>query len=123
MEIKPEYGKIILRLSISVVFLWFGLNQLFNFSDWVGFVPVFLTSILSAKILVMINGSLELILGLFMLSGLYLRFSSFILAIHLFFISLSLGYTALAVRDFGLAFATLAIFFLGPDDWCLDKRY
>jgi len=123
MEVKPEYGKIILRLSLAVVFLWFGLNQLFSFSAWEGYVPVFLTSIISAKILVMVNGSLELVLGLFLLTGLYVRFSSFVLGIHLFFISLSLGYTALAVRDFGLAFATLAIFFLGPDDWCLDKRY
>lgn len=121
MKIKPEYGKIILRIGLSLVFLWFGINQLYSPSSWTGFVPVAFSSIISASTLVLFNGSIEVILGLMMLTGIYVRFASLILGLHLLGIAFSLGFSAIAVRDFGLAVATLAVFFLGSDKLCLDE--
>ena len=120
MEINSEYGKRVLRISLSLVFLWFGINQLYFPSSWIGFVPSFLSGIFGAGDLVFINGSLEVVFGLMILFGIYLRFSSLILSLHLFGIAFSLGYGAIAVRDFGLALATLSLFFFGKDKWCFS---
>src|SRR3989338_9601104 len=107
MKIDSEYGKIILRISLSLVFLWFGINQVIDPGSWTGLVPSFFLALFSAKTVVLLNGSMEIIFGLMMISGTYLRFSSFVLGLHLFGIAFSLWYSAIAIRDFGLAFATI----------------
>ena len=123
-----EKGKILLRISLSLVFLWFGFNQLFNPSDWIGFVPQLIQNIffnvlgITAEGLVLINSFLEILLGIFLFLGLYTRFSSLILSIHLFGIALSMGLSTIAIRDYGLALATLSIFLNRVDRLCLDTR-
>lgn len=121
MRINQEYGKIILRISLSLVFLWFGINQLYYPSSWIGFVPSFIP--FSPGTIVLLNGSLEVILGLMLLSGIQVRFSSLVLSIHLFLIALPMGFTAIAIRDFGLALATLSVFFFGADKLCIERKF
>ena len=122
MKLNPEHGKIILRIFLSLVFLWFGINQVYAPAEWVTFVPDFVGQIIPANTVVIINGSMEILFGLMMISGFYLRLSSLVMGIHLFFIALSMGMNVIAVRDYGLTFATLALFFLGPDKLCIDAR-
>lgn len=122
MKINSEYGKIILRISLSLVFLWFGISQLYSPGSWSGFIPAFLTALLPAKTFVLINGAIEVILGLMLLSGLYVRFASLILGLHLLGIAFTMGYNAVAIRDVGLGLATLAILFNGYDKWCLSSK-
>ncbi len=122
IKFKPETGQIILRVSLSLLFLWFGINQIYSPSDWAGFVPNFLANLLPANSIVTINGSFEILFGLMMLSGFYLRFSSFLLGIHLMGIASSLGFSSLAIRDYGLPLATLSLIFFGPDKFCLDEK-
>ena len=124
MDIYPlkKYAPFILRIGISLVFFWFGFSQLFFPQEWVGFLPSWLDSLpLSQTSFILINGSFELLFGFFLLLGLFTRLSALLLALHLFGIVVSLGYTAIAVRDFGLAIATLSIFFRGDDDFCLHS--
>ena len=118
MKINSEYGKILLRITISLVFLWFGINQILSPSDWVDFVPAFASVIVNAKTLVLVNGVFEIIFGLMLLTGIYVRISALLLGLHLMGIATSLGYGALMIRDLGLSFATLSISLLGPDKWC-----
>jgi len=121
---SKELAPIILRVSLSLVFLYFSISQLSDPGSWSGFVPnAFVVSGISANNLVIANGFMELVLGLFLLTGLYVRFSSLILAIHLFGIAFSIGFSPLGVRDFGLAFATLALFFWGADKYTLDYKF
>lgn len=122
MKFNQELGKIILRVSLSLVFLWFGISQVYSPDAWVTFVPEFLSRIIPASTIVLINGSAEILLGLMMISGFYLRLSSLLLGAHLLVIALSMGLNAIAVRDYGLAFATLSLLFLGPDKFCIDAR-
>ena len=122
MKLNPEYGKIVLRISLSLVFLWFGINQVYSPDAWVTFVPQFLTQIIPATIIVIINGAFEIVFGLMLISGLYTRLSSLLLGAHLIGIAASMGMNAIAIRDYGLALATLAVFLLGPVKLCLDSR-
>ncbi len=119
-----KYAKPTLRIAMALVFLYFGFQQISSPDNWAGFVPEFLTSsIITANNLVILNGIVELILGLFLILGLYTRAASLILALHLFGISFSIGFTPLGVRDFGLSFATLVVFLNGPDQYTLDAKF
>ncbi len=125
MEMKLEqYAKPLLRIVLSLVFLYFGYHEVTAPAVWIGYVPAFaLSSGISATALVMLNGLLELSLGALLLLGLFTRFSALILSLHLFGIAFTLGFDELAIRDFGLAFATLVIFLNGADYYCLDERW
>ena len=119
-----EIGKPILRISLSLVFLYFGISQIISPGNWAGFIPSFLSNwIFSANNLVVFNGILEITLGLFLIMGLYTKFSSFVLSIHLFFIALSMGFSPLGVRDLGLSLATFVVFLNGIDRYCLDRKF
>lgn len=122
LQNKKQIPQLVLRISMSLVFLYFGFAQISDPDSWTGFVPGFLTNtIITANNIVIFNGILELTLGIFLLIGLYIRFSSMILALHLFFIALSIGFNPLGIRDFGLAMASFAIFLNGPDYYSVDK--
>lgn len=124
MRIAKELSPAILRVAISIVFLYFGFVQIYDPSSWTGYIPNFLTSLyISASNLVILNGTMEIILGTFLILGIYTRFSALILSIHLFLITFSLGSSPTAFRDFGLSFATLSIFLNGKDQYCLDNKF
>lgn len=118
------YARPVLRISLALVFLYFGFQQISAPDNWAGYVPGFLTSsLLLAENIVIMNGIVELTLGIFLLVGLYTRISALVLGVHLIGITLSIGVTPTGIRDFGLAFATLALFLLGPDEYTLDKKF
>ncbi len=119
-----EIAPIIVRIAMSLIFLWFGSQQLINTAAWLSFVPDFALSMsgLSAVVLVHFNGAFEIVFGICLLAGFFTRTSALLLGLHLLGISLSLGASAIAVRDYGLALATLSIFVYGMDRLGLDTR-
>ena len=120
---SKDLAPLILRISLALVFLYFGISQNLDPGAWSGFVPESMkTSGITANNLVILNGFIEIVLGIFLLIGLYVRFASLVLSIHLFVIAFSIGFSPLGVRDFGLAFATLALFFNGYDKYTLDYK-
>jgi len=121
MKIK-EYSPIVLRIGISLVFIWFGLTNIFS-DDLLAYLPQFAYSLfLQPRTILIINGIFETVFGFFLLIGFFTRVSSFLLTLHLLIIILMLGYNDIAIRDFGLMLATLAIFLYGPDKLCLDNK-
>ena len=124
MRSLERSAKPVLRIALSLVFLYFGFQQITSPSDWTGFVPNYvLTFGISAMTVVFITSLLELIFGLMLIIELFTRFSPAILALHLFGIAFYLGFNDLGVRDFGLAAATLVVFLNGADELCLDKKF
>jgi len=123
LEKYKGYAPILLRITVSLVFLWFGLNQLFNASNWLGWLPSFAYSLPIKPIyLILFNGAFETVFGILLIVGLFTRLSSLLLSLHLLGIAFSLGYNDVAIRDFGLALATLSIFLNGHDKCCLDSK-
>lgn len=123
MKNLKEYSPILIRISISLVFLWFGLTNVFNPNYLLGYLPQFISFIpIQPLTLMLINGIFEIFFGTLLLIGFFTRFASIILTINLIPIIIGLGYNDIAIRDIGLALVTLSIFLHGPDKWCLDYK-
>ncbi len=122
MEKLKTFSPFILRVGISLVFLWFGSNQIMDPKTWAGFVPDSVVSMshLDVNTLVYLNGIFEITLGSALLLGFFTRLSALLLALHIIDITYIVGFDATGVRDFGLSIATLAVFLNGMDTISLD---
>lgn len=103
-----------LRLSMAGVYLYFGFSQLFDSVAWTSLVPEWAYNMLHVPpaMVVMGNGLFEVVLATLLAAGVWVGPIAILLALHLFLIALTFGLTPIGVRDLGLAFATLSIFFL-----------
>lgn len=112
----------VLRLGLAAVMLWFGTEQFLHTDTWTAYVPDSIVSLtgMSVLTLVKINAWFEVIFGVLLVIGWQTRIIALLLALHIFEIMFMLGYGEIAVRDFGLGIAMLAIALRGPDAWCLD---
>ena len=117
-----RYSQPLLRVGLSLVFLWFGINQLVDPVSFLGFLPDWLPSFITPNTAVLLNGFFEVITSLLLITGLFTRITSFLLALHMIGIITSLGYTPVAVRDFGIMLATFSVSLHGPDKYTLDHK-
>lgn len=122
LEKIKDYAPVVNRIGLSIVFLWFGLNQLFNPDYFIGYLPEFLFDLEFAKYFVIANGIFEIIFGSLLIVGYFTRIAAMLLGLHLLGITFHLGYGETAVRDFGLALSTISIAIGGADKWCLETR-
>ena len=122
LNICSAYAPLLVRVSISLVFLWFGINQLLLPEDFMGYLPEQILGLDFAQSIVLMNGIFEIILGGLLLVGLFIRPTALLLCIHLLTIIVSLGYNDIAVRDAGLMLITFSIFLGGADKWSLDYK-
>ncbi len=115
---------VVLRLGLAAVYVWFGFSQLSNPNMWTSLVPAWASGLLgmSTLTIVHLNGVFEIIAGGMLAFGFYVRLVSGLLFIHLLIIATHLGIGPVGVRDFGLSFATLALFLFGEDEHCLSAK-
>lgn len=112
----------IARYALAVVFIAFGIMQLLSPEQWYGYLPSFTSSIgLSDATLILLNGLLDLAIGILLAAGIFTRIVAIIATAHLAGIILTLGFNDVAVRDAGLLILAAAIALNGPDRWCLRK--
>ncbi len=119
----PKYAPAILRIGVSLVYLWFGAQQFLHTQQWIGFIPQFIIdhSPVDASTLVHLNGAVELVFGTTLIIGIFARTSATVLALHMAHITTIVGYDAIGVRDFGIVVATTAAAFYGADILCLES--
>ena len=131
IERNQEYSVAIIRIGLALVLLWFGINQAFDSDSFLGYVPAWAMPDhmhmmhfpqIEINTIIIFNGISEIVMGLFLLVGLYARIFAFIAAMHLFIIAVSLGYNDIAVRDFGLALMAVSLVFSGAGSLSLDRK-
>ncbi len=108
--LKPS-ALLVLRLAFVIVFGWFGTQQLLHPGDWIGLIPAGVVSAtsLSAATLVLVNGGAELLGALLLLLGWWLPLVATLGALHVFSIVVVVGFSAVGIRDIGLALALVAL--------------
>ena len=111
MNKLQKFSPIILRIALALIFLWFGFSQLTSSLNWVKMVPEWAVNLLNLPpaMIVMGNGIFEIILGSLLAMGFFVRIISFIFALHLIPITINLGLSPNAVRDFGLILSSLSL--------------
>ncbi|MEK9155076.1 MAG: DoxX family membrane protein [Patescibacteria group bacterium] len=113
---------VIVRYTLTLLFLWFGTQQLIDPSAWIGFLPEWVGYIpVPAETFVRLNGLMEVVFALLLGIGAYTRIAAAILGLHLLGIAISVG-NATGVRDAALALCTLSIALNQPDERTLDAR-
>jgi uncharacterized membrane protein YphA (DoxX/SURF4 family) len=123
-ELKMKfYAPIVLRYSMVVVFLYFSLSQFFQPIQWVAYVPDSITQFVSAEKVVFLNACFELVLSVLLGLGIFTRTSALLLGLHLFGITLHVGFNPTGARDFGLTLATIAVALYGQDELCLENKW
>lgn len=128
-----DIGKLLLRLSLGLIFIYFGLQQLLFQEDWLQLIPEYflnfisdlnfeVNDVLKSKI-IFISGIFLILLGLSFIGGIYISFLSLLGAIYLFnlsFFSFHL-FKIEGMTTLGLAFNCLALFLIGGDNFCIKK--
>jgi uncharacterized membrane protein YphA (DoxX/SURF4 family) len=101
---------LLLRIGLATVFLYAAISSLANPNDWIGFLPPFLTDMISGYTLLKFFAVYELVLAAWLLSGMYVRYAGLLCAATLAGITLSnFSLFAISFRDIGLMFAALAL--------------
>jgi uncharacterized membrane protein YphA (DoxX/SURF4 family) len=119
-----DFAPVVLRLGLAGVYIWFGFSQLANPTMWTSLVPAWASGFLGLGTMTIIymNGIFEVIAGGLLAFGVGVRPVSGLLFVHLLVITSHLGVGPIGVRDFGLSFATLALFLFGEDEHCLTAK-
>lgn len=117
-----KYAPVVLRLGIGMVFIWFGMNQIFDQSMWVSYIPTFITQItgLSATTVVLFNGIFEVCMAVLLCFGFRIRIIATLLFLHMIMIVGEIGLNPVGVRDIGIMFALLSIALQGADQYSVD---
>jgi uncharacterized membrane protein YphA (DoxX/SURF4 family) len=113
-ELIRNYGEaasfLVVRIGLSIVFLYFGISQLRNPEAFIGWLPKEVSLLpFEPRTFVVLNGGFETFFGTLLLIGLYTRIAALLLGMHLLGITFTIGWTEIGVRDLGLALATISI--------------
>jgi uncharacterized membrane protein YphA (DoxX/SURF4 family) len=110
-----RFSNLILRLSLAGVFLWFGIDKFFHPGYWLtAWVPNFLINSasmfhLSGNAIVYTIGVFELLVGISLVSNMFVGFFALLASIFLIIITLFYGFNEIAVRDLGLIGGLMAL--------------
>jgi uncharacterized membrane protein YphA (DoxX/SURF4 family) len=122
-EKMHKFAPAVLRIGMALVFLWFGTQQIFFTDMWTSLIPQWIMNLsgMSAVTLVHFNGAFEIVFGICLLAGYFTQVTALFLALHMFHIAFTVGYSSIGIRDIGLAIATTSVFLHGADFWCIDR--
>ncbi len=112
-----KYSNLILRLSLAIVFFWFGIDKFFHPDYWVNaWVPQ--SVVLFAEHLklrsvdvVYISGVFEVLVATSLVTNIFVALFSSLAVIFLAVIMLFLGFSEILVRDIGLMGGLLSLIF------------
>jgi len=112
MRFNKSYEKIILRIALGLTFLYAGFNSIGHPENWVGFVPVWVENFIDPLIFLKVHAIGEIILGLGLISGIYLPIFSGLIALDLLALLIFYGIDDITFRDIGLFGAAVVLFLL-----------
>ena len=109
---------LLLRLGIAFSFFYVAIFSFINPTNWVGFLPSFLTNIISGDILLPIFSVYEIMLGLWLISNKKIFYASILSSITLLsIIILNFGALDIIFRDISILLASIALTFLSKEEY------
>lgn len=100
----------LLRVGLGFVFIYAATSSLVNPQDWVGYLPGMVTDHISGETALKLGSVGQLILAVWLLSGIYVRYAALLAAVMLAgIVVVDFGQLLITFRDVGLMFAALAL--------------
>ena len=120
---NPRVAQWLLRGGLAFVFLYAGFSGLREPMMWVGYMPPFLGSGDQAVMMVKLFSFVELLLALWLISGLYVRYAALLAVGMLAGITVfNLEALVITFRDVGLTAMAAALFFSEEQGSLWQKR-
>lgn len=109
-------GSILLRVGLAPVFLYAGLDSLFDPQEWIGYVPGWIGSVMPREAFLFAHGIFEIAIGAALFFGVALRPVALAALFDMAAILVLYGVDDATFRDFGLLFMALALYLERPKD-------
>lgn len=115
MFTSSRYSYLALRLGLATVFLWFGIDKMFHPAYWLNaWIPKQIIEILSSLNIsgiqfIYLNGIFEILIGLSLVTGVFMKFFSVLAILFLMGVLVFVGINEVTVRDFGLIGGFMAV--------------
>lgn len=108
----PQLPWVFLRIGLATVFIYAAVSSTISPNDWVSFLPQIVRDNFSPMLVLKAFSVVELVLAVWLLSGVYVRLAGLVCAVMLGGIVVSnFSLFAISFRDIGLIFAALALVF------------
>jgi uncharacterized membrane protein YphA (DoxX/SURF4 family) len=108
----PQLPWVFLRIGLATVFIYAAVSSTISPNDWVSFLPQIVRDNFSPMLVLKAFSVIELVLAVWLLSGVYVRLAGLVCAVMLGGIVMSnFSLFAISFRDIGLIFAALALVF------------
>ncbi len=101
---------LLLRLALGVPIIWAGARSILNPTDWIGFVPGWVETVVAKEIFLTAHGYGEVILGVLLLSGFAPLIISLLAFLDVSSILVFYGVDDITFRDVGLAIVAIVLF-------------
>ena len=111
---NEDIAKLFLRIGLAFTLIYAGIMIFVNPESWIGYIPEFIRT-LSGDGYVSLYGhaGLDLLLGVWLLSGWKTFWPALLTALNMFMITIfNIGALEIVFRDVGLLFAAIALIFL-----------
>ncbi|HSX28227.1 MAG TPA: DoxX family membrane protein [Candidatus Saccharimonadales bacterium] len=113
---KPKLAAMLLRIGLAVIFLYAAISSFVNPNDWVGYLPSLLTDHVSATVALKFFSAYELLLVVWLLSGVYVRYVALLCVLTLGgIVTANFHLFVITFRDIALMFAAAALAVLGDE--------
>src|SRR3989344_2634875 len=115
MLTSSRYAYLALRLGLAAVFLWFGIDKMFHPGYWLNaWLPQGVQQLasqfnISGTQFIYLNGIFEMLVGLSMVTGVFMKVFSALAIIFLLSVLIFVGISEVTVRDFAMIGGFLAI--------------
>lgn len=113
----------LLRIGLAIVFIWVGVFIIQDPHGWGSMIQPWALKLIPGSLdQVMIStGTLDILIGIFMLFNIWTWLAAFVGAVHLLIVLVTVGVNVITVRDIGLLFATLALMAASSPYWIKNK--
>jgi uncharacterized membrane protein YphA (DoxX/SURF4 family) len=108
MFASPRTAQLILRIGLAIVFLWFGIDKFIQPQYWLdAWVPAAIQDMagrigIMPRDLIYLNGIFEVLVGLSLATGFFIRYFAIAGAVFLVGASIINGFNEVLIRDVGL---------------------
>lgn len=118
MKISHErIATFFLQAGLAFVLFYAAISSLYEPDAWISYIPSFTTSIIPANASLVAVSFFQIILGVWLLSGIYARYAALVTtALIAGLVIFNLNELIITFRDTGLILAALALFFLTSGD-------